>query len=135
MNLDKWIEQIRECEPLAEADLKKLCRYVTDILIEESNVQAVSSPVIICGDIHGQFFDLLELFKTGGEIEDGNNYIFMGDFVDRGYNSLETLTILLLLKARYPGQITLLRGNHESRQVTHLSCTSIGARRIQISLQ
>lgn len=47
------IAQIRECEPLAEADLKKLCRYVIDILIEESNVQAVCSPVIICGDIHG----------------------------------------------------------------------------------
>lgn len=120
LQLDKWLEQIRECEPLAEADLKKLCRYVIDILIEESNVHVVSTPVIICGDIHGQFYDLLELFRTGGEVEEGNNYIFMGDFVDRGYNSLETLTILLLLKARYPNQITLLRGNHESRQVTQI---------------
>jgi len=120
LSLDKWIEQIRECEPLAEADLKKLCRYVIDILIEESNVHVVSTPVVICGDIHGQFFDLLELFRVGGEASEGTNYIFMGDFVDRGYNSLETFTLLMLLKARYPNQITLLRGNHESRQVTQI---------------
>eukprot|EP01012_Entosiphon_sulcatum_P018264 TRINITY_DN22_c0_g3_i1.p2 TRINITY_DN22_c0_g3~~TRINITY_DN22_c0_g3_i1.p2 ORF type:complete len:340 (-),score=78.04 TRINITY_DN22_c0_g3_i1:993-1907(-) len=120
MDLDKWIEQIRRCEPLAEADLKKLCRHVMDILIEESNVQVVPAPVIICGDVHGQFHDLLELFRTGGEVEQGSSYIFMGDFVDRGFNSLETLTLLLLLKARFPNRITLLRGNHESRQVTQI---------------
>ncbi|KAL0485890.1 serine/threonine-protein phosphatase [Acrasis kona] len=119
VELDEWIEKVKKCEFLPENDLKKLCNYVKDILIEESNVQPVSSAVTVCGDIHGQFHDLLELFKTGGELP-GTRYIFMGDFVDRGYNSLETLTYLMLLKARYPQHMTLLRGNHESRQITQV---------------
>ncbi|KAL5982988.1 Phytochrome-associated serine/threonine-protein phosphatase 1 [Asimina triloba] len=73
--------------------------WVKEILIEESNVQPVNSPVTVCGDIHGQFHDLMKLFQTGGHVPE-TNYIFMGDFVDRGYNSLEVFTILLLLKAR-----------------------------------
>jgi len=118
-DLDRWLETARECKYLAEADLKKLCDKVKELLLEESNVQPVSSPVTICGDIHGQFYDLLELFRTGGEPPE-TNYIFMGDYVDRGYYSLETFTLLLLLKARYPDRITLLRGNHESRQITQV---------------
>ncbi len=56
----------------------------------------------------------MELFRTGGEIPN-TSYIFIGDFVDRGYNSVETFEYLMCLKVKYPGHITLLRGNHESR--------------------
>jgi len=116
---DQWVESLRNCKYLPEPDLKDLCEIVKELLLEESNVQPVMSPVTVCGDIHGQFYDLLELFRQGGEIPD-TNYVFMGDFVDRGYYSLETFTFLLALKARYPDRITLLRGNHESRQITQV---------------
>jgi len=116
---DEWISTVKECKYLPEQSLKQLCEMAKELLLEESNVQPVSSPVTICGDIHGQFFDLIELFKTGGECPD-TNYIFMGDFVDRGYHSLETFTLLLCLKVRWPDKVTLLRGNHESRQITQV---------------
>ncbi|OMO62317.1 hypothetical protein COLO4_33142 [Corchorus olitorius] len=119
MDLDQWISKVKEGQHLLEDELQLLCEYVKEILIEESNVQPVNSPVTVCGDIHGQFHDLMKLFQTGGHVPE-TNYIFMGDFVDRGYNSLEVFTILLLLKARYPANITLLRGNHESRQLTQV---------------
>ncbi|ONM39057.1 DNA repair helicase XPB1 [Zea mays] len=119
MDVDLWISKVKEGQHLAEHELQSLCEYVKEILIEESNVQPVNSPVTVCGDIHGQFHDLMKLFATGGHVPE-TNYIFMGDFVDRGFNSLEVFTILLLLKARYPAHITLLRGNHESRQLTQV---------------
>jgi serine/threonine-protein phosphatase 6 catalytic subunit len=108
-----------KCEHLSEHDMKLLCDRVKTILIEESNIQPVSSPVTICGDIHGQFWDLLELLRKGGMVPE-TSYIFMGDFVDRGYYSLETVSLLFALKARYPDKVTLLRGNHESRQITQV---------------
>jgi serine/threonine-protein phosphatase 4 catalytic subunit len=75
--------------------------------------------VQICGDIHGQFYDLKELFKIGGDCPN-TNYLFLGDFVDRGFYSVETFLLLLALKVRYPDRITLIRGNHESRQITQV---------------
>ena len=115
--IDEWLALAKEGKCLPEHIIKELCDKVKEILIEESNVQPVSAPVIVCGDIHGQFYDLLELFQTGGEIPTAR-YVFLGDYVDRGFNSVETLVLLLCLKLRYPGHITLLRGNHESRQIS-----------------
>jgi serine/threonine-protein phosphatase 6 catalytic subunit len=113
----KWIELLKEGKLLSEPQLKILCERVKEILMEESNVQPVSAPVVICGDIHGQFYDLLELFRVGGEIP-SNRYVFLGDYVDRGYHSVETFSYLLCLKLMFPGHITLLRGNHETRYIS-----------------
>ncbi|CBK24778.2 uncharacterized protein [Blastocystis hominis] len=118
--LDEWIRGVSECQLLSKPEVEKLCEKAKEILAEESNVQPISCPVTICGDIHGQFRDLIELFKIGGTIPN-TNYIFMGDFVDRGFHSVETITLLILLKVRYPDRIWLLRGNHEARQV-NISC-------------
>ena len=70
------MEDVKQGKLLSEADLKSLCSYVQEIMLEESTVQPVASPVTICGDIHGQFYDLLELFRTGGDCPE-TSYIFM----------------------------------------------------------
>lgn len=118
-DLDSQIEQLIQCTPISEEQVKRLCIKAREILVEEGNVQVVDAPVTICGDIHGQFFDLMELFKIGGTCPE-TNYIFIGDFVDRGFYSVETFLLLLALKVRYPDRITLIRGNHESRQITQV---------------
>ncbi|TGZ46494.1 Serine/threonine-protein phosphatase [Temnothorax longispinosus] len=117
--LDQWIEQLNDCKQLTESQVKTLCDKAKEILAKESNVQEVKCPVTVCGDVHGQFHDLMELFRIGGKSPD-TNYLFMGDYVDRGYYSVETVTLLVALKVRYRERITILRGNHESRQITQV---------------
>jgi serine/threonine-protein phosphatase 2A catalytic subunit len=117
--LDRHITQLMECTPLTEAEIKSLCEKAKEILAEESNVQPVKAPVTVCGDIHGQFHDLMELFKIGGKPPE-TNYLFTGDYVDRGYYSVETVTLLVALKVRFSDRITITRGNHESRQITQV---------------
>jgi serine/threonine-protein phosphatase 2A catalytic subunit len=103
-----------DCKPIPESEVKILCEKAKEILLAESNVSVVKAPVTVCGDIHGQFHDLMELFKSGGKPPD-TNYLFMGDYVDRGYHSVESVTLLVALKVRHRDRITILRGNHESR--------------------
>lgn len=81
---DKWISQLLACQHLPEADMKVLCDTVRTILMEESNIQPVSSPVTICGDIHGQFWDLLELLRKGGMVPE-TSYIFMVGMINLSY--------------------------------------------------
>jgi len=118
-DLNRQIELLNRGEVIPEKEVVALCEAAREILSKDDNVQRVNAPVTICGDIHGQFDDLKELFLVGGPCPD-TNYLFLGDFVDRGYQSVETFLILLALKVRYPQRITLIRGNHESRQITQV---------------
>ena len=117
--LDGQIERLKRKENLSEAEIIELCKTATKVLLSEQNMRNAPAPVVVVGDTHGQFYDLLELFDVGGHVP-SVNYVFMGDFVDRGYYSVETFLLLLALKVRYPDRITLIRGNHESRQITQV---------------
>lgn len=117
-SIEEAIELLHECKHVPEPLVRQICAKAQEILVEESNVQLVDTPVVICGDIHGQFHDLLTLFAIGGGEPPNAAYLFLGDFVDRGFYSLECFLLLICLKVRYPDKITLIRGNHESRQIT-----------------
>lgn len=118
-DLDRQIEMLKKGALISEAAVYELCQQAREILIREGNVLNLQTPVTVCGDIHGQFHDLVELFNLGGW-PPHTNYIFLGDYVDRGHHSLGTFLLLLALKVRYPDRVALIRGNHESRQITQL---------------
>lgn len=118
-DLESWLSKLQNGTALTELEVKALTDMARERLLEESNVQPVNAPVTVCGDIHGQWHDLMELFKIGGTAPD-TNYLFMGDYVDRGYYSVETVSLLVCLKVRYPDRVFILRGNHESRQITQV---------------
>lgn len=117
INLNQTIELLKQGKHIPEETVYKLCLMSQELFMNESNVSHVDTPVTICGDIHGQLHDLLTLFDKSGGVEN-TRYIFLGDFVDRGYYSLESFLLLLCLKLRYPDRVTLIRGNHETRQIT-----------------
>lgn len=117
--VDGWIAKLMGGEKMAETEIVALCNVAREVFSREQNVQPVSCPVTVCGDTHGQVHDLQELFKIGGEPPD-TNYLFTGDYVDRGFYSVETVSLLVSFKVRYPHRMTLLRGNHESRQITQV---------------
>lgn len=101
-------------------EIAQLTKQCIDIVASQPNILRVSAPVKVFGDIHGQYIDLMNFFDKWGcpsESMNGdimsNDYLFLGDYVDRGNFSLETICLLMALKVKYPDQIHLLRGNHE----------------------
>lgn len=114
--MQKYLEQLENYELLTEIEIENICNQAIDILILEPNICKVAPTSVAIGDIHGQFSDLLQIFKTYGT-PSKINYVFLGDFVDRGENSLECILLLLVYKIMYPKGITLLRGNHEQKNI------------------
>ncbi|KAJ0695173.1 putative protein-serine/threonine phosphatase [Helianthus annuus] len=126
--LDRIIErliEVRSNKPgklvqLSEAEIKQLCVVSRDIFINQPNLLELEAPIKICDcDIHGQYSDLLRLFEYGG-FPPQSNYLFLGDYVDRGKQSLETICLLLAYKIRYPENFFLLRGNHECASINRI---------------
>ncbi|KAL3686318.1 hypothetical protein R1sor_008892 [Riccia sorocarpa] len=104
---------------LSEAEIRQLCLASKDIFLAQPNLLELEAPIKICGDIHGQYSDLLRLFEYGGFPPEAN-YLFLGDYVDRGKQSLETICLLLAYKIKYPENFFLLRGNHECASINRI---------------
>ena len=121
MNVDALIEKllsVRGNKPGKQVDLKEdEIKFLIDqslkIIKEQKMLVELEAPLHVCGDIHGQYYDLLRIFEHCGYPGE-YNYLFLGDYVDRGKQSLETVCLLLCYKIKYPEKVTLLRGNHES---------------------
>jgi serine/threonine-protein phosphatase PP1 catalytic subunit len=104
---------------IPEAQLKSLCTAVREVFLSQSAMLELEAPLKICGDIHGQYHDLLRLFEYGG-FPPESNYLFLGDYVDRGKQSLEAITLLFAYKVKYAENFFLLRGNHECASITRI---------------
>merc|ERR1711865_105986 len=98
---------------------KALCTNVREVVLSQPSLLELEAPLKICGDIHGQYHDLLRLFEYGG-FPPESNYLFLGDYVDRGKQSLETITLMFCFKSKYPENFFQLRGNHECASITRI---------------
>lgn len=104
---------------LKNAEIVAICTAARELLLSQPALLELSAPVKIVGDVHGQYTDLIRLFEMCG-FPPAANYLFLGDYVDRGKQSLETILLLLCYKLKYPENFFLLRGNHECANVTRV---------------
>lgn len=126
-DVDSIIErllEVRGAKPgksvnLTETEIVALCFQAREIFMSQPVLLELEAPLKICGDVHGQYYDLLRLFEYG-EFPPDSNYLFLGDYVDRGKHNLETICLLLAYKIKYPENFFLLRGNHESAAINRV---------------
>ncbi|ORX96578.1 Metallo-dependent phosphatase [Basidiobolus meristosporus CBS 931.73] len=104
---------------LKNTEIVAVCEAAREVFLSQPSLVELSPPIKIAGDIHGQFTDLLRLFDMCG-FPPNANFLFLGDYVDRGRQSLETILLLLCYKIKYPENFFLLRGNHECANVTRV---------------
>ncbi len=126
-DVDKTIEKllkVRGSRPgtlvnLKESEIQNILSTAREIFLEQPVLLELEAPVKVCGDISGQYIDLLRLFEYGG-FPPESNYLFLGNYVDYGKQSIETVCLLLAYKIKYPGNFFLLRGNHECAWVNRI---------------
>lgn len=117
INLKKLKSHLRREGRLLKEDAMYLASTASEIFRKEPNLLILTDPITVCGDIHGQFFDLLRLLDAAGDPKT-TQYLFLGDYVDRGCFSSECVFLLLANKIRFPKTFWMLRGNHECRHLT-----------------
>jgi len=127
LELDKMIEELLSVgskKPgflikLPEQQIRALLTASRNTFLKQPSLLELDAPLTVLGDIHGQYHDLLRHFERRGE-PGVENYLMLGDYVDRGKQSIETITLLLAYKVKYPENIFLLRGNHECASINRI---------------
>ena len=104
---------------LPEDQIIKIVKAARTVFFQQPVLLEVNAPINICGDVHGQYSDLLRLFELGG-FPPESNYLFLGDYVDRAKQSIEVITLNLCYKIKYPDSFFLLRGNHECASLNRI---------------
>jgi serine/threonine-protein phosphatase 2B catalytic subunit len=110
-------EHLRREGKISIVQFTALIDAVYEIFCAEENILEVDAPVTVCGDVHGQYYDLLKLLEVGGDPAT-TNYLLLGDYVDRGLFSMECVILMFCYKLSYPDTFFMLRGNHECRHLT-----------------
>lgn len=103
--------------PITKPQIMRLLMATLQLFSSEANLVQIEEPICVVGDIHGQYADLLNMISKAGE-PGSLNYLFLGDYVDRGIFGIEVCILLFAIKLNFPKNVVLLRGNHESRNMT-----------------
>lgn len=116
-NIDVLVAHLNLEGALTQELLLDIIKKAQEIFEAEPNLLKLNDPITVVGDLHGQYYDVVKLLEVGGKPGD-TQYIFLGDYVDRGSFSVEVIETMYTLKILHPKRIRMLRGNHECRQMT-----------------